>query len=122
LAESPADAPWIEPVEARLARLDPSPAESSPAREWGGKASQIANMPEAQRNATIRAMVDGLASRLAENGQDIEGWLRLMRAYSVLQESEKVRLALVDARKNMAGNSEALSRIDALARELGLEG
>jgi cytochrome c-type biogenesis protein CcmH len=67
-------------------------------------------------------MVDRLASRLAQNGQDIEGWLRLMRAYTVLQEADKAKTALSDARKNMAGNSDAMSRIDALARELGLEG
>lgn len=123
VADAPPDAPWLEPVKARLASLDPSRGEDqNGAESLRGQAKAIANLPEAQRNATIRAMVDGLASRLAANGQDIEGWLRLMRAYSVLQEADKARLALTDARKNMAGNSAALGRIDALARELGLEG
>ena len=67
-------------------------------------------------------VVDGLAARLAENGSDPDGWLRLVRAYTVLGETDKARQALVDARRSMAGNQEALSRLDGLAHELGLEG
>ena len=35
----------------------------------------------------IRSMVDGLAQRLHQDGHDVEGWLRLVRAYTVLQET-----------------------------------
>jgi len=124
IASSPTGAPWLTPVRENLAELEGSTAAavSQGGVPQGEEARAIAQLPEADRNATIRSMVDRLASRLAQNGQDIEGWLRLMRAYTVLQEADKAKTAHSDARKNMTGNSEAMSRIDALARELGLEG
>ena len=67
-------------------------------------------------------MVDNLAARLAQNGQDVEGWLRLVRAYSVLHEADKAKSALIEAKRNLAGDATATARIEALARELGLEG
>jgi cytochrome c-type biogenesis protein CcmH len=70
----------------------------------------------------IRAMVDRLAARLAQNGNDVEGWLRLVRSYSVLQETDRARAALIDAKRNLAGDPGAIARLEALARELGLEG
>lgn len=124
IAGSPAGAPWVAPVREKIAELDaipPAPVLQDGVPQ-GDEARAIAQLPDADRNATIRSMVERLASRLAQNGQDIEGWLRLMRAYTVLQDAGKAKTALSDARKNMAGNSEAMSRIDALARELGLEG
>ena len=33
-------------------------------------------------------MVDGLAARLKQNGNDLEGWMRLVRAYMVLGRRE----------------------------------
>jgi cytochrome c-type biogenesis protein CcmH len=39
-----------------------------------------------------------------------------------LHESDKARAALIDAKRNLAGDPNAIARIDALARELGLEG
>ncbi len=67
-------------------------------------------------------MVERLAARLAQNGQDVEGWLRLVRSYTVLHESDKARSALIEAKRNLAGDPDALARIEALARELGLKG
>ncbi|WP_374306540.1 c-type cytochrome biogenesis protein CcmI [Methylocella sp.] len=126
LADAPADAPFAPAVRARLAALDgqaigaaqaaPGPA-ASPER-----AAQIAGMEGPQQQAAIRAMVDRLAARLAESGGGVDDWTRLVRAYVVLQDQAKARSALADARKNLAGDSKAGARIDALARELGLEG
>ena len=39
--------------------------------------------------ATIRAMVDGLAEKLKRNPDDLKGWLMLARSYEVLGETEK---------------------------------
>ncbi len=85
------------------------------------EAAAIANMtPEAQATA-IHGMIDRLAARLAQNGNDIEGWLRLVRAYKVINEVDKARAALATARKDFNGDAQAKARIDALARELGLD-
>ena len=46
----------------------------------------------------IRAMVERLAARLQQDGSDADGWIRLLRSYMVLGESEKARAALIDAR------------------------
>ena len=48
----------------------------------------------------IREMVEGLAARLAQSGGSAEEWARLIRAYSVLQDLDKAKAALADARKS----------------------
>ncbi len=37
----------------------------------------------------IRGMVDRLATRLKQDGDDVEGWLRLVRAYMVMGDRDK---------------------------------
>jgi len=120
LANAPDGAPWAVPLRQRLAALGDE--DNTSEDKTGDKAAAVVAMPEAERNATIHAMVDGLAARLTQNGQDLEGWLRLIRAYRVLQEDAKARTALSDARRNLAGDATAMGRIEALARELGLGG
>ena len=79
-------------------------------------------MPSDEREKAVAGMVAGLAARLAQNGEDSEGWLRLVRSYTMLGEPEKAREALGNARKALAANKPALDQLDALARELGLGG
>lgn len=113
LAESPPNAPWRSDLESRLADLNSHKA-------MPDQAAAIAALPPAERDAAIHAMIDRLAARLAENGQDIEGWLRLVRAYKVTNQVDKARAALAAARRDFDGNAAAIGRIDALAHELGL--
>jgi cytochrome c-type biogenesis protein CcmH len=70
----------------------------------------------------IEGMVAGLAQKLAANGSDVDGWLRLIKAYSVLGERDKALVAAANARSALAGNSDNQRRIGELAKELGLEG
>ena len=51
------------------------------------------DMNEADRGAMIRGMVDRLATRLKQNGDDVEGWLRLVRAYMVMGDRDKAMSA-----------------------------
>jgi cytochrome c-type biogenesis protein CcmH len=125
LAQSPPDAPWAASLRENLMRLSAAPQPKEGAIGPGATpalAAKIASLSGADQANAIHGMVDRLAARLAQNGQDVEGWLRLLRAYAVLNESDKARSALIDARRNLAGDAAATSRIDALARELGLEG
>ena len=78
-------------------------------------------MDEAARREMIQSMVARLAERLKTETQDVEGWLRLMRAYTVLDERDKAREASEAARRAL-GDESARARIDALARDLGLGG
>ena len=116
-AEAPQDAPWAQALRERLAALGAGSATTQ-----GGLAAKIEALPEAGQMNAIRGMVEGLASRLAQNGQDVEGWLRLVRSYTVLHEPGKARSALIDAKRSLAGDPGAIARLEALARELGLEG
>jgi cytochrome c-type biogenesis protein CcmH len=128
LLEEVPTAPWSEGLRDKIASLsgdkgtvaDRTAPAFAPQQTPQGAA--IAAMPEAERDSVIRGMVDRLATRLQQNGQDVEGWLRLVRAYKVLNEGDKARSALGEARKSLSSDAAASARLDALARELGLEG
>lgn len=87
-----------------------------------GDVAAAAQMAPAERDSMIEGMVARLAQRMAENGSDVDGWLRLIKAYSVLGDRDKALTAAANARSALAGNSENLRRIGELAKELGLEG
>jgi cytochrome c-type biogenesis protein CcmH len=108
------DAPWRERVAALLAQL-----RGAPPSEEGAK---VAAMPQGAQLEAIRSMVERLRGRLEQNGEDVEGWLKLIRAYSVLDEAAQAKTALDGARKALAENQDGLARVEALARELGVGG
>jgi cytochrome c-type biogenesis protein CcmH len=68
-----------------------------------------------------RAMVEMLAARLKADPHDALGWVRLMRAYTVLGETEKAKQALVDARKTFSDNKDAQTAFTTAAKALKLE-
>jgi len=78
-------------------------------------------MTEEERAQMLENMVSGLAQRLEADGSDLDGWLRLMRAYKVLGKSSEARQAAASARENFKGDAGALERIDNAARQLGLQ-
>jgi cytochrome c-type biogenesis protein CcmH len=113
LDDAPPSARWRAIVRERLVALGAPPAAA-------GEAAAIAALdPEAQQ-AAIRGMVENLAARLAQNGGDAQDWLRLIRAYCVLHDTDKARDAMARARKALAGNETAARDLDALAQEFGL--
>ena len=122
LAAAPENAPWVALVRQSLARLAAEPgaggtAESGPSADELAAAARLA--PE-ERAAMVRGMVERLAARLRENGSDLEGWRRLIRAYMVLGEREKAQAALADARRAASGEPDKLREINELGRTLGL--
>lgn len=118
LAVAPADAPLTELLRRSLARVEPG-APGGPSEE---DAATAANLLPDQRNEMVRGMVQRLADRLKQDGSDIEGWQRLMRAYVVLGEPHKAKAAAADARQAMTGDAEKTRRIDELSHTLGLDG
>jgi cytochrome c-type biogenesis protein CcmH len=79
-------------------------------------------MPEAERAAMIRGMVQRLADRLHADGKDVDGWVRLVRAYAILGDSDKAKDAAADARRALFDQPDQIKRIDDLVKGLGLEG
>jgi cytochrome c-type biogenesis protein CcmH len=68
-----------------------------------------------------RAMVDMLAARLKADPNDALGWVRLMRAYTVLGENQKAKAALATARRTFATNKDAQTAFTTAAKALKLE-
>jgi cytochrome c-type biogenesis protein CcmH len=112
IADSRPDAPWLNVVKARLAAAKGEPP---PQRDAGARPAA----PEAQR-AMIEGMVSRLATRLASSGGSVDEWSRLIRAYSVLHQTDRAKAALADARKALGPDTNAVASLDALARDLGL--
>jgi cytochrome c-type biogenesis protein CcmH len=101
--------------------LAPPPVASAP----GPSAADIAaaqKLAPDQQNQMIAGMVARLADRLKADGSDVEGWLRLVRAYNVLGEHGKATAAAADARRALAAEPDKVRRVDDLAKELGLQG
>jgi cytochrome c-type biogenesis protein CcmH len=105
-------APYLRAVKSRLAKLKGEPP---PAAATAG----IEGM-SADQQQMVRGMVEGLATRLAKNGGSAEEWARLIRAYTVLHETDKAKETLASARTALAGDAKAGAGLDALARDLGL--
>ena len=68
-----------------------------------------------------RAMVDMLAARLKADPNDALGWVRLMKAYTVLGETEKAKQALTDARKAFPNNPDAQTAFNTAAKALKIQ-
>lgn len=133
LASAPADAPWRKLVEQRLAEdeaklagkaVPPAPEGEPAAVPRGPSPDDVAaaqTMSPADRQAMIESMVQGLAERLGQKGDDLAGWLKLVRAYTVLDRKDDALKALEKAKTQFSGNESALRELDALAAELGLK-
>jgi cytochrome c-type biogenesis protein CcmH len=134
LDKSEGDAPWRKMVEKRIAIdeahltgkpvaaiEDPATVEAGPQGQDAPSASDIAAAQPIERQAMIERMVQGLAARLDHEGNDLGGWLKLVRAYSVLDRKDEAVKALAKAKVQFSGDAQALQQLDALAAELGLK-
>jgi cytochrome c-type biogenesis protein CcmH len=74
----------------------------------------------ADQSAMIRGMVDRLAQRLETSPNDADGWLRLMKARTVLGETDLAREALRKALAVLAGDQASRDRVAEGAKDLGL--
>lgn len=117
LASAPADAPWRPLVQGALVRVGVVAPKLSDDTIAAAK-----DMTEGDRNTMIRGMVDRLATRLKDNGNDVEGWLRLVRAYMVLGERDKAQAALIDARGAVGNDAGRLQQLNDGLKSLGLDG
>lgn len=119
LGKAPADAPWRSLVQTSLARVGGGGTMPALSDETVAASKDMA---EGDRNAMVRGMVDRLATRLKQNGEDVDGWLRLVRAYLVMGERDKAMGASVDARQAVASDAERLRQLNDGLKTLGLGG
>lgn len=116
LADAPPDAPWRKAVESELASMGATPPALSDQQVKDGM-----GMNSADQSAMIKGMVDGLEQKLAVSPDDLEGWLKLIRARMVLSEPDKAKAALDKANAQFNDKPDALAQIKALAEETGLK-
>lgn len=107
IAQETAEQPWMAFFLQEINRmgegfgLDPLTMPDFPdAPARGPSAADIqaaAEMSDEERQEFIRGMVGGLAARLEEEPEDLQGWLQLARAYAVLGERDNALSALTSA-------------------------
>ena len=112
LSEMPADSPLREQLGKRVAEAAraagipvPELAKGTAPAQSAGQASgpdaaavaDAANMTDEQRQEMIRGMVANLAAKQQADPGNLDGWLRLGRAYSVLNEPAKAAEAYENA-------------------------
>jgi cytochrome c-type biogenesis protein CcmH len=71
-----------------------------------GDVQSANNMTSEERDQFIGSMVQRLATRLEKEPNDLQGWLRLAKSYSVLGEHEKALSSYQKAVKLAPGNGE----------------
>ena len=116
LKDTPADAPWRQMLLAEMQDMTARP----PALDQQTMAD-ASQMSGEDQQAMIRSMVDGLDQKLAANPDNLEGWLRLIRARTVLGDTDKAKAAYKTALETFSGNEDALAQIAALGREMKVE-
>ncbi len=121
LANSPADAPWVAPIQAQIDVLAQA-AGVGPALRGPGAADVEAagQMTEEERNAQIATMVAGAEERLLSEGGDVAEWARLITALGVLNEPERAMTAWQAAQAAFAADPDALAQVNQAAAQAGL--
>ena len=114
LDDSPADAPWRPGLEREIADLSgvKAPVLSDE------QVAAAGTMNAQDRQTMIHSMVDGLEARLQSNGDDFDGWQRLIRARAVLGEMDKAKAAYVTAKDRFKDKPELAGSLDELAKSL----
>ena len=118
-AESPADAPWMADLRARLEdaadvlKVDLAAVMPEPLPPRSAEAAQPladAGAAPGQSDEAIRDMVASLALRLEDEPGDAEGWLLLGRSYQALGDRGAAQRALARAAELRPDNIDVLSQ------------
>lgn len=117
MADTPADAPWLPVVQARIRdaagilKLDVASVMPAPLPPQGP--ADASGDGDEQR--MIRDMVNQLAAKMQANPEDVDGWLRLARSYTVLAEHDKAIAAARQAVERAPKRADArIAYADAL--------
>jgi cytochrome c-type biogenesis protein CcmH len=116
--DTPPNAPWREMLEQQIAKLAAEskldPAQIAPkAPSLEGAAAVAVSPPSGpaatqDQNEMIQRMVAGLAAKLQQNPNDVDGWIKLSRSYRVLNQFDKAKEAANKAIALKPNDSEPL--------------
>ncbi len=130
VAQSPKDAPWLPLVNEHIAGLKDGAAtpdtgrqaaESAPGNPTSDDIAAAETMSAGDRRTMIQGMVDSLSGKLKEDPANFEGWMRLVRSYSVLDQKDKAADALKQGLAAFPASGAEGKQLLALAAELGLK-
>lgn len=125
LQQSPADAPWSDPIRSQIADVAAAAGieytlpEAGPGPDAAAVAA-ASGMTEADRTAMIKTMVAGLETRLTSDGGAVEDWAKLITSLGVLKETERARAAYTAAQAAFAGKPGELAALQAAAVQAGI--
>lgn len=133
IADSPSGAAWLPAAQAQYAAvqkkrginvdLDNSSDDENPAPGPSREDIEAASALNADhRQEMIKNMVAGLAEKLQENPDNIDGWRRLIRSYTVLGEIDQARQTINNARTRLASNAEFLTELEEIESALPASG
>jgi cytochrome c-type biogenesis protein CcmH len=147
LVGAPADAPYRKPVEDRLAAViagNSAPVPQSPQSQPSSGISPPVLAPAAgaaagkagptpaefvaaaqklapeMREQMIGRMIAKASDAIKQNPKDVAAWSRVVTGNSALGKSADAASALKEARQALAGDTGALTELDALGKSLGL--
>ena len=115
LANDPAKLKQLDDTLAELDKMASAPA-AKPAPLPGPTPAQMlaaAQKPPGQQDASVRSMVDGLVARLKKDRTDLNGWLMLVRSYKVMNEPDKAKGAVAEAKAALGNDPEKSKQLDA---------
>ena len=130
LNRGPDDAPWVPLIRQQIMEVAwragknryelPAKTIAPPNGPTQADIEASNEMTADERQEMISNMVEGLASRLASEGGTSDEWARLIKALSVLGESDRAKKIWAEA-LNIYNNSQAdLRVINDIAKEIGI--
>jgi cytochrome c-type biogenesis protein CcmH len=121
--DSPADAPWQDVLKAQIAQIAADKANAkAPGNPNAADIAAANGLNSEDRAQMIRTMVETLDERLKTDPNNFDGWMRLIRSYSVLGERDKAADAVKRGLAAFPAASDNGKAILALAKDLGIEG
>ncbi|MEM1377967.1 MAG: c-type cytochrome biogenesis protein CcmI [Pseudomonadota bacterium] len=123
VASGPGGSRWVDMARGALTQLDADDEANlavAPSIDPDA-AAVVSALPQEEQAAMIQSMVDGLDARLRDNPDDLEGWLRLIRARVVLGQRQLAVDALQISLAEFEADQSAIGALDALAEELDLK-
>lgn len=116
LRNTPADAPWQEPIRQNIRQLAWVAGEENYQMPGSGPTEEdmqaAADMTPEQRMEMVRGMVDRLNDRLAAEGGPAADWAKLISSLRMLGEVERANAIATEARGKFAADPAAVKMID----------